>query len=297
MYDGYTIKALGGNDTLTISGSTIYADGGAGNDFFTLSGGTNIKSSSAKRDAAVTIYGGLGNDSINAENDESGGTKATHVYSFKPGEGTDYITGFNAGDTILIDDATATVSGAFVNGQYKLTIKNALKTGYVVLNNYNGDDRGFYLYIKSEEGGYATPATGHFGGGAEAKGNGYYEIPNQTQLKESGDSVSVDSSKSNFTIEGNKGNDTITVEGSSNVSIFGGAGKDSIYIIKDSTTYGSGITINGGADNDYIEVETVSGSTSTNPTGSDPNAKPKVYVFGATSGHDSIVGFSELDQI
>ena len=310
LYNGYTIEASAGNDQLTISGATIYADAGAGNDTISLTGGTNkIESDNsivADVKSAVTVYGGAGNDIIDALSDTVGTaespTLATHVYKFNPTDGADVIYGFNGNDTILIDDETATVSDAFVNGQYKLSITKGSKTGTIVLQDYKGTNRKLYLYIKTDEGGYASVPSGHFTGSLASadEGNAYYSIPNQTQLPEAGGDVTIDNRDNDLAIEGNKGNDTIVVNGSSNISVFGGAGNDYIYInqtvVSENTTYGSDITINGGEGDDYIQVETVT-SGADNPTGADDKAKAKVYVFGATGGNDTIVGFSDFDQI
>ena len=300
-YDGYSLSADAGADSITISGSAIYADAGTGNDRIVLTRTT------AAADA-VTINGSDGNDYIDATGDTVNG----HIYQFDNADGKDSILGFNESDTILITNTSGDVTGVFENGNF--VIKNGDYT-QIVLEDYKGGGKINFL-LKTAEG-YETIYSSRIGdgftayttsGGKEGTvdlttytgSDAYYRIKKGSQGDNKSNEITIGHTDNDFVIDAREGNDKITVQGADNVSISAGVGNDSIYVIKytesSQDTYSANMTINGGTGNDLIVVETVA-SGSPNPTGADPKAYPKIYEFTPGDGTDSIIGFGEYDTI
>ena len=318
-YEGFKVSLGSGNDTVTVKAASAYIDGGANADYFTLHGGTNITvgasggATTAVVGRAVTIYGGAGNDIIDATNDKVGDTLATHVYSFKSGEGKDSIFGYNENDTIHIEESNVTLSGAFSDetGNYILTIKGT-KSGTVELQGLKGNDK-LNIMLKDAEGNYFVPQATVWSDGATAYDGpddtvitsdtvtpDYYRIAKQAAGTSTSNEITVSADDNDFVIDAGKGNDTITIEGADNVYVNAGDGDDIVTITSGipaggSAKYSKGLTINGGLGNDTVYSETIGGSK--NPTGANYAASPKVYEFSKDDGNDVIYGFNEYDTV
>ena len=137
-YDGYTVDAAAGNDTITVYAKAASIFGGSGSDIISLVGGTNVDSLGNVSTAdAVTICGGYGYDSIFAADDYkvvNGETVyASHVYQHVLYDGNDYIYGYNSNDTLQISNAT--VSGSLVGNEYIVYVNGVV--GLITLYDYN----------------------------------------------------------------------------------------------------------------------------------------------------------------
>ena len=234
-FDGYTINALNGKDTINNESNQVTINAGGDNDVINLIKGSEVE-----------VNVGKGNDIIIVDSDTSDG----HLFTFATGDGENTIRGLNSNDTINITSGSIKSSafdddGYFVitledNTQIKLisntpTETSVVNAGYKSLTYENS----YYLKVGEAE--------------AEEK-----TIPRVVDISKDGtdtnqdstkDSVTLDSAKSNYDVIGNDADNTITNDGANNVSISGGAGNDNIII-----NSGEENTINGGANSDYIKL-------------------------------------------
>ena len=95
---------------------------------------------------------------------------------------------------------------------------------------------------------------------------------------------SIGNKGSKVTIDGGYGNDYIQNVGGANVSIYGGAGNDSIYMLinRSDTSSGKNVTINGGAGNDSI---------------ASASDRKHVFEYDIGGGNDVIFGFNSNDTL
>ena len=95
---------------------------------------------------------------------------------------------------------------------------------------------------------------------------------------------SIGNKGSKVTIDGGYGNDYIQNVGGANVSIYGGAGNDSIYMLinRSDTSSGKNVTINGGAGNDSI---------------ASASDRKHIFEYDIGGGNDVIFGFNSNDTL
>lgn len=244
-----TLSGDAGNDSLQANGgSEILLLGGAGNDLFTIGSGA----------ASVTVNGGAGNDYIDAQNDSAG-----NYYIYGEGEGKDTIAGYKTGDTIqltagYVDTSKAAFSGSdfvITVGSGSITLKDLAKStiSAVEITTANG---------------IAT-----------------INIPQELLGTKSADNLinsKSGSSESPFKIDALAGNDKINNTGDY-VSIFGGAGNDTISLgggTAESINHG---TINGGKGNDVVTIT------------SDKHAY--LFEYASGDGNDIIYGLGSSDTL
>lgn len=118
-------KILGG-----ASKDTIF--GGEGNDLIYGESGKDILSGDAGNDS---LWGGYGNDKLY-------GGDGNDVFIYRPGEGSDTIYDYTAGDMLKILNSNGTEGGSFINSSFKnnnLTL-SILGGGKVIFSDVNADD-------------------------------------------------------------------------------------------------------------------------------------------------------------
>lgn len=321
--DEYIIDAAAGNDTITVSAAQVSVSAGTGNDIISLGGGTNVvydeEHKPATADAAidntkvVTVYGGAGNDSINALNDKKQVTTnaqdatpedvyASHVYQFGTADGKDTITGFNSNDSIVIS-ATAEdeITGEFAEDGKSYIIKAGTTSVALVFD--ENFKQGSQIQVYRDASGTKTAVD--VGTTAESK----YYIPKIIYGTSGHDSITtgnnitaITNAEDDYTIKAFAGNDIITNTGASNVSIEGGAGNDTINLVTktvdSATVYGANVTIEGGTGDDSIVAETTTKTVDSEIyTVAHDNAPGHIYYFGNSDGNDTVIGFNENDTI
>ncbi len=195
--DEATVYALAGNDTLKISGSYGYYDGGAGNDVISVSGGAE----------GNTLVGGAGADSIITN---GGG----NVIVYNSGDGKDTIVGYGENDSLMIN---GTVTKAAQSGANVL-ITVGSSTNVLTIKNTTLENLGL-------GGGDSSVISGTNGADSLSNSKDNVTIDALT----GNDTVS--NTGENVSINGGGGNDRITNSGSSATgnTIAGGAGNDTIY--------------------------------------------------------------------
>ena len=95
-----TINAGTGDDTISNSGANVSINAGAGDDYV------------YNRGATVKILGGAGNDSLY-------GDEGDDTFIYKPGEGTDTIFDYEAGDMLQILKANGKSGGTFSSSLFE----------------------------------------------------------------------------------------------------------------------------------------------------------------------------------
>ena len=118
-------KILGGTGKDTLNG-------GAGNDLLHGDSANDILSGDAGNDS---LWGGMGNDKLY-------GGDGDDVFIYRPGEGSDTIYDYAAGDMLKILNSNGTEGGSFINSSFKnnnLTL-SILGGGKVIFNDVNADD-------------------------------------------------------------------------------------------------------------------------------------------------------------
>ena len=205
----------------------------------------------------VLVYGGTGNDLINAAND------AFNYYVYGEGDGKDTIVGYKADDIIsLTSGYVSTDKAAFSGSDFvipvhtgSITLKDLAKSTITAVTITNSD-------------GTTTQIT----------------IPQELYGTKSNDTLTNEKSGSEetpFKIDALAGNDKITNTGDY-VSIIAGAGNDSITLGgADSVTVHA--TINGGKGNDIVTI------TSANHAYS--------FEYDTADGSDVIYGLGESDTL
>lgn len=225
--DGYTVQGMAGNDTLTVSHSSVYADGGDGADIISVNGSNT----------GVIIYGGAGNDTLTIESVVSGeGEGATtarssqaHTFVYESSDGDDIIYGFNANDLISI--ASGSIDTAVSGNDFIITSGK----GTITLKDVVGSVDNASVKI----------------------GDGTVQaVPIQKIIQGTKSAETLTSTEAGYLIDALAGNDSITVSGENNI-VNAGAGNDNISVKAGV----AGIKINGGAGNDVVTID--GGSTDT----------------------------------
>ena len=152
-----TINGGASNDTIKLLGSGSVSGGadtllsGAGNDVLYGDAGNDSLRGGAGKDTLVggagndVLYGDAGNDSLwgGAGNDKLYGGAGNDVFIYKPGEGTDTIFDYSAGDILKIFKKNGKEGGtfsksSFSNGNLTLTISGS---GSVVFSGVSSGDK------------------------------------------------------------------------------------------------------------------------------------------------------------
>ena len=237
---------------------TIY--GGAGNDSIRNTGNKSKVYGDADNDSIVnfgdnvTIYGGTGNDKISLYS----GVK-NNVIVYNSGDGNDTLQGISNSDTIKITgdkyEKVTLSSSSDVTlkvGTGSMILKNAKNVAFKIDGTLKPSSLNFANYTKNTviNGTTNNDTIKNYAGGVKIFGSS------------GSDSIYNDTNK-NYTVKSAYGY----------VTIDGGAGKDTI------TNYDPNVSINGGADNDYIY------SKSSNVT------------IRGGSGSDSITNYSKNSRI
>ena len=279
--DTVSINAGDGSNTIANTGSTVTIQSGAGNDSIASDGSDVIIFAGAGNDSInnyasnVTIDSGDGNDIISLGSDAQ-----NNVIEYRGDEGNDVIYGCNSTTTIKISgyDPNITRNGNDIIvkiGDNTLTLKNASGVPNSNIfrenNNFivgtNGADKihntlegatiqalGGNDYISNiadnvsiDAGNESDTIYNDASNVTINLGDGNDSIHNDTMLLEEG--IGSKNPGNYVTIDGGKGNDTITSCGANNVSINAGEGNDVINGDLRSST-----TVMGGKGNDTIEL-------------------------------------------
>ncbi len=244
-WDNATVRALGGDDTITNNANNVSIGGGSGNDY---------------------VY----------NNDNH---RTVYVYE----SGNDTIEGFNEDDTLNIGNYTYTLETIGSDILVSIIDTSAAAVGTVTLKDYpagqepNIDNPGYrppsrpgeelyddgdYSFITGTDGDDTITNTSSYvtidalGGNDSIENRGYTEDDSSYNYGVSinaGDGYdTVSSYSNNSTILGGAGNDSIDNHGSS-VLAEGGAGNDTLYNFGGGDSLsGSNATLNGGSGNDLI---------------------------------------------
>ncbi len=272
------ILGLGGNDTISNSGSNSVLDGGAGNDL--------IYSGYYYYDG-----GGFYEESYNGDYDDDNGSSNVTI---KGGAGL---------DTIKNTGAAAVISGGSDNDSISNTgdsvrVNSDSGNDFIINGRWYGEKGGVKVSINGGDGADTITSSGSNsvldgGAGNDEIYNGYYFYENGRYYESSynGD-YDDENGSSNVTINGGAGEDVIDNNGK-NASISGGAGIDMIYVNAASRN----TTVNGGADSDYISL--VSGSSNSLIQYAQGDGNDYIYELGTndtvhiTSGNISSVNVRE----
>ena len=248
--DEATVYALAGNDTLKITGSDGYFDGGAGADKISLN-------SSA---SGVTIKGGAGNDTIYSNN-------KGNLILYATGDGNDCISGSGANDTLKITGGTYSLAGSIVSvysgetfsgkitfkgsaPQIVGTIKPEPEQDYPKSLTASADsvtisdDEATVYALAGNDTLKITGNDGYFDGGAGT------------------DKLSLDSYAAGNTLHGGAGNDTIWTNGAGNLISYGTTdGKDVIVGFGGDDSIQLGGTVKNSRQSGANVLVTVSGTS------------------------------------
>ena len=252
-----TLQTAEGNLVITNATADTLINGSSGNDSITNSG------------ANVTINGGAGDDTLTSSADST-----TFVYN--TGDGSDVISGFKTGDSLIVDGELKEVTG---NGAIEVG------TGSITIQDYT-----IYNSISN------TTVSGT--SGADIIENTAARV---TVNANAGDDT-ISNSANNVQIFGDDGNDYIDGKGSS-VTLSGGAGDDTLEYGKDAESFGSRVSISGGDGYDSINVYGGSGITINGGVGNDTVTKSItetnaiVYQYDGTGGNDVIIGLNASDTL
>ena len=249
-------------------GATIDALGG--NDFITntnlnvsISGGVD-NDTIDNRASFATINAGTGDDSINLDS-----STKENVIEYKLGDGTDTISGLNSTDTVSIsgDEFTPAIVGDDVIvaiGTDSITLLDAAKNG----GNINGlksklimltDDDDYYRDIDDEY---------------------YSDTDEKVTIRGLGGNDTITSWSSNVSIDGGTGNDTINNSYGDNVTINSGAGDDSIY------NRGANVILNGEMGDDFIYNASLASNVTINGADGDDD----IHIYGTNVTVDGGAG-------
>ncbi len=312
---GYTATIQGGQ----ASGFELYS-GGAGND--TLN--------AADMTTGMVLAGGAGNDSI------IGGSGDDVIYAdggsdiIITGEGRDRIvlTTDAVGSRITVNDFNAAldcIDDSALAGWTRVIVQTSAtlatvtytnpadgKTIVVALNNVVAQDVNFLQTVSVSAGEHFTvPTQGanmpwHIvatGGGSSITGGGVSDILESGGSAGAGNTLlggagsDVISGGQNDALFGEDGGDVINVTGSSGVTVDGGADNDSIYIA--NLEGGNAASITGGAGADLIVVSGVTNGAAVSTISGGATAENDTLAFGNaasltfnTSGNLSSIGMN-----
>lgn len=221
-----TVYGVWNNDSYHYDVSkNMSLDGGKGKDLISVGGGENITAVvGADNDTIynggvnVTIIGGKGDDSI-----FNNGSNAGTVHIYNNGDGNDTITNFRVHDTIVVPDATWSITKDNSNVTVKIGNGSILLPGTATLPTVN--------VVSSTEGIRPINVIENTVLNAWINGTSYKDY------------IFNRDTGSGVTINASTGDDTVRSDGN-NASINVGVGDDSVY------NFGSNVTIDGGAGND-----------------------------------------------
>ena len=317
----WTIDGGEGDDTITNAGDKVSISGDEGDDVI------SIKAKEGATPAVTTgvsIRGGAGDDLIDVSADTVESSKGAHVYEFGANDGADTIVGYNANDSIVLDNGVVPANMAFsvdAEGNFYIYLNKNDKTtnsicikaetgkllGGTALKIYKKDGSGTAQPLNQSS--FTSPSTDPTDPTdfvkcwVEASGTdgeaGYvaahFAIPKlvsltsvTTQGKEFGNDI-----YEGYKIALGDNGDKFTVTASA-VSVNAGDGND-VIVLKDGTNVGTNVivaantvTVVGGAGDDQI-----------NATADikDVTRASHVYEFSTTSGNDTILGFNASDTI
>ena len=203
---------VAGGDTITNSGDNVLIYGFGGNDKINL--GDN---------QGVTVIAGANNDTITATANHGNGV----VYRFATGDGVNYIENFSAADTIQITNGAFTsvvAKGSTDDAPNDLILAIGVGTSINIKGYGVGDNE--FVVMDSE--------------------NKIHEITVPRLVLGDNNANELDVIEDDYEIRGYGGNDTITNEGATGITMDGGDGNDII------TNNGFAGVIRGGMGNDTI---------------------------------------------
>ena len=284
--NGTTVELSEGNDSITNwhgSSSTIF--GGGGEDFIHNNdanyssidagdGNDFIRNESSQQ---ATLSGGSGNDTISID-----GSSSYTMIQYAPGDGYDWIYGYNFGDTISIGGGHYTLEtlGSSV-------VVNVIGSGAMTLDSASDKD----IYITG--GNLSVPAI-------FTEGDDYYsnDTPNTVLSALSGNDTIFNGANSVTAYLG-AGNDFISQNGYSEyITVDGGAGNDTIL---GRYWYSS---LSGGAGDDVINISsgdvdraTINGGYGNDTIYFDNHDGRNLYQYASGDGYDVIYSLNVYDTI
>ena len=216
---GATIRALGGDDTISNTGSKVSISGGADNDVIYNSG------------SFTTVNAGEGSDLISLSGDNE-----NNIIEYAEGDGNDTIYGFNEIDKLIISDVTSDYytqrSGAdiIVNvGKSTITLVDAANLLDVDIDVHWGEvtTKGNFVNLKGENNYYSNSADNfaiNAGAGNDSIYNGGANVT--INVKDGDNYISNGGDYAKISVSA--GDDSVINVLGNHVSIAGGAGDDSI---------------------------------------------------------------------
>ena len=246
------IYAGNGNDIIDNRGTGSYLDAGNGNDSISNTG-TN-----------VTINAGSGNDTIN---------NAAHgnAFLYSTGDGNDLITGFNENDTLEIQSGSFIVSLNDNDALVSLTSGEIITLEGAAGLNLNITGKNLLDVTLSPDGESYRNAFENATIYGSGSGNDYIINTGANAAVLAGDGADtiynygagsyVDAGNGNdyvynsadgdeATLLGGSGDDTIHVNGSSEIAVDAGGGDNMIYVDSDA----SNVTVTAGGENDNVRI-------------------------------------------
>ena len=287
--DDATIRALGGNDTITNTGTNVSIDGGKGNDSISNEGSNVSIDGSAGNDSISNsgndsaIVAGDGNNTI----DNSGGYSSIYRYEYvEAGEGTEWKS----------EELSYSGSNVSINaGKGNDFIRNSGNDSAIVAG--DGND------IIENSGGYTSSHSYEYG-----RESGEAMERKSEELSYSGSNVTIDAGKgddsisnsgNNVLLGGGAGNDTIENSGGYSYSRSDTGEEDDFSIYVSESYSGSNVTIDAGKGNDFIR-NSGSNVTISGGAGNDHislGAVGNLIEYASGDGKDTILGFNESDTL
>ena len=283
-----TINAGAGNDFISNNSSSVKIDAGDGNDSIYSGYGDSVTINAGAGNDFIgnsgwytTINAGAGNDIISLGSHNST-TNSLSVIQYANGDGNDIIYGYNSDDTISISGGS--YSKSTVGNDVILTVGN----GKITLDNAKGTT----LNIKGTlSGGSSGKKITNSTANAKLTGTNYADTISNTYSNntKSGDNVSI---------YGGAGNDSIYNQKSYYVTINAGDGADTI-----KTYNGSYTSISGGAGNDKISLKSEWKTTVNAGKGNDTiygdsiNSSGFLFQYAKGDGNDVITSWKDSDSI
>ena len=275
------------NYTLGTFEDTVYKEAetvSTGNTFNALAGNDKISVTSSVAD--ISIIAGKGNDTIDiATEGRTSGKGNTYVYNY--GDGKDVITGWNDDDTLKL--VGASVGSTLMSKDGNDFIIKFAGTGQIT---FKGVTPGQKIKIDGITDPYTVPKLMQGTTAADVITNVQEGTGENAVAPKSG----TDATTNKYVIDAGNGADKIYNEGSY-ISIASGAGNDTIVVKAKGTTaeveeasraVTSNVTIWSGAGADSINVteDTIAGSNGAH-----------VFEYRLGDGNDTIFGYNNNDSI
>ena len=263
-------------DTINNTGNYVTLNGGAGNDSINANNGLNSYVSGGKGNDTIlghcdfsTISGGAGSDIVSLPTNArylNSGNGKNNIIQYASGDGNDTIFGFDSNDTLYI------AKGNYSTVKTDSDVIVKVGKGSITLKDVVESDE--KVNIKNSAGKVSTYNDW------SVKSGVYRNTANNVEITcyENGGRLLNDFGD-HVTLTGNAGADSIINNNGNSVLITGGAGND--YVTNEG---GSDITITGGKGNDTIKMEYYYSSSN-------------LLTYASGDGNDLVYGFGAGDSL